>query len=84
MSLQPTILTTTEQPIVPTFRASDETACSEPIGSLSTQKDEGAAIEEITNDPEKALSSEDEFPDGGLRAWAVVSGVSRGSAPLSR
>jgi hypothetical protein len=88
MSLQPAILpipvpVLSEQPAVTTFRASDETACSEPIGSHFTQKGEEAATDKIANDPEKVLSSEDEFPDGGLRAWAVVLGVGSGSDFLS-
>ena len=40
------------------------------------QKDEEAGTQEVENDPEKVLSSEDEFPDGGLKAWTVVLGVS--------
>jgi len=51
------------------FRASDETACNELIDSHPTQKDREAGLE-------KVLSNEGEFPDGGLRAWAVVLGVS--------
>jgi hypothetical protein len=88
MSLQPTI------PFIPvpvlsghravtSFRAWDETAYSERFGSHFRQKVEEAAIEKIANDPEKSLSSEDEFPDGGLKAWTVVLGVGRGSVPFS-
>lgn len=89
MSLQPIpVPVLLVQPAVTTFRAPDEmtcnepigsapdeTACNKPIGSHSTQKDGEVATEEVGNDPEKVLSSEDEFPDGGPRAWAVVLGV---------
>ena len=50
--------------------------CTKSIGSHSTQEGEEAVAQEVANDPEKVLSTEDEFPDGGLRAWAVVLGVS--------
>jgi hypothetical protein len=87
MSPQPTI------PFIPvpvlsehwaltSFRASDETGCSERIGSHFRQKGEETATEKIANDPEKVLSSEDEFPDGGLKAWTVVLGVGRGPVPF--
>ena len=59
----------------PIGSAPDETACNEPIGSHSTQKDGEVATDEVENNPEEVLSSEDEFPDGGPRAWAVVLGV---------
>ena len=74
MSLQPTIppIPVLEQgPVVTTFPA-----CDNSIGSHSTRKDEEAGTQEVANDPEKVLSTEDEFPDGGLKAWAVVLGVS--------
>jgi hypothetical protein len=67
MSVQPTIIS----PI----RASDETVCHEPTGSYPIQKDEAGDTKKVPGDPEKVLSNEDEFPDGGLRAWAVVLGV---------
>jgi hypothetical protein len=67
-----------------TLRSPDERACNTPIGSGSTQQDWETATEEVVNDPEKALSSEDEFPDGGLRAWAVLLGVSHGPVPFSQ
>jgi len=80
MSFQPTtpsIPVSSEQtPAVALFRASDETVCNKPTGSHPTQKDGEEGTKKVADDPEKVISSEDEFPDGGLRAWAVVLGVS--------
>lgn len=53
-------------------RASDKTACNELTGSHPAQKDMEAGTKKVL---EKASSSEDQFPDGGLRAWAVLLGV---------
>jgi hypothetical protein len=74
MSLQPIIPPSPVSPEATSFRASDERACNRSIGSHPTQKDEGGGTEKLADDLE-VLSSEDEFPDGGLRAWAVVLGV---------
>lgn len=56
------------------LRTSDDTVCDDPIGSHPTQKESEEGTKKVADDPE-ALSSEDEFPDGGLGAWAVVLGV---------
>lgn len=53
---------------------SDDTVCNKPIGSHPTKKNSEEGTKEVADDPE-VVSSEDEFPDGGLRAWAVVLGV---------
>jgi hypothetical protein len=53
----------------------DETLCNELTGSYPTQKDWEGGTKNIEDVSGKAVSSEDEFPDGGLRAWAVVLGV---------
>jgi len=78
MSLQPStppIPVLPEQtPAVTSFCGSDEVACNKSTGSRPTQKDVEGGTKEVADDPE-ILSSEDEFPDGGLRAWAVVLGV---------
>ena len=74
MALQPTIPPTPvleQGPVVISVSASNET-----IGSHVNQKGKEAGTQKVENDPEKALSSDDEFPDGGLKAWAVVLGVS--------
>jgi len=63
-----------EAPAAIYFRTSDDTVCIKPIGPHPTQKDSKAGTKEVADDPEVS-SSEDEFPDGGLRAWAVVLGV---------
>lgn len=76
MSLQPTIPPT---PVYLELRPSIR-ACNESISSHSSQKGKDAGTQEIASDPkdpETVLSSasEDEFPDGGLKAWAVVLSV---------
>ena len=48
---------------------------NELAGPHPTQKDREGGTKKGVDDPEKVLTSEDEFPDGGLRAWAVVMGV---------
>lgn len=58
------------------FRTSDETVRNERTGSHPMQKDMESGSTKAPGDPEKVLPSEDEYPDGGLRAWAVVLGVS--------
>ena len=68
MSLQPaTVLSATSY-----FHPPDNT----PTGSYPTQNDGEGGTKGVEDDPEKVVSSEGEFPDGGLRAWAVVLGVS--------
>ena len=79
MSFQPTTPPTPVflelKPVVSAFRA-----CNESLDSVSSQKGGEAGNQEVATHlkpPEKVLSSasEDEFPDGGLRAWAVVLSV---------
>ena len=53
----------------------DQTEIPEKDGEL--KKDLASAVEEYVEQPEAALYGE--HPDGGLRAWLVVTGVS----PLS-
>ena len=60
-------------PARPTYyRASDETACNGITASHPAQKDMEAGTKLVL---EKVSTSDEEFPDGGLRAWAVVLGV---------
>ena len=76
MSLQPTILPVPSEPGSGSyFRTSDETVHNESTGSHPTQKNREVGTKKLPDDPEKVLSSEDEFPDGGLKAWTVVLGV---------
>ena len=54
--------------------------CNESIGSRSSQKGGKTGTQEAASNPEEpenvlSSASEDEFPDGGLRAWAVVLSV---------
>jgi hypothetical protein len=75
MSLQSPIPVPPDQATDP--RASDGTTCGEPTGLCSTQKDAEGGTEKAV-DVSEVVSSEDAFPDGGLRAWAVVLGVRPG------